>query len=557
VRRRSAGRAGVLLAVAAAACALVVLPVLRLAAVAESAGADQLGQVVTSASFGAAVRNTLLLAAAVTAVAVPLGTATALALRRPDVPGRRGWQLAVLLPVLVPDFVLGYSWTQAYGPGGFTDTLLGWDWAGLPGAVQVGIVLVVGAVPVAYLVVGAGLATRAEPLFERAARISGAGRWTTTRTVTLPLLAPALAAAAVLVFVLALGAFAVPQVLGTPTGFRTVATQIYADLSLGGTPEAFTEAVTLAVLLVVLALVCIAPVDAVVRRLRVRRGPGADAAPSAARRPGTGRGIAAALAAWLALTVGLPLAALLLASVTRAVGVPPTPANWTLAHFREVLTPRTAEALGRSAVLAVTAASVLLVLAAGVALVEHGRIGRAVSTVATLTVVLPGSTLAVAVLLTYGRRLADPAALILVAYLAKFWAFAHRPLSGARDRLVAEEWRAARISGARPLTAVRTVLLRPLAPVLAGAWALVLLTALHEVTMSSLLYGPGGETFAVVVLNSQELGRIGPTAALSVVLTVLVVVPGVAAGLVVRGRPRRTTGRSRVAVVPAGVSGAG
>ena len=34
--------------------------------------------------------------------------------------------------------------------------------------------------------------------------------------------------------------------------------------------------------------------------------------------------------------------------------------------------------------------------------------------------------------------------------------------------------------------------------------------------MSSLLYGPGSETLAVVVLNSQELGRIGPTAALSV-----------------------------------------
>ena len=37
--------------------------------------------------------------------------------------------------------------------------------------------------------------------------------------------------------------------------------------------------------------------------------------------------------------------------------------------------------------------------------------------------------------------------------------------------------------------------------------------------MSSLLYGPGSETLAVVVLNSQELGRIGPTAALSVVLS--------------------------------------
>jgi iron(III) transport system permease protein len=74
--------------------------------------------------------------------------------------------------------------------------------------------------------------------------------------------------------------------------------------------------------------------------------------------------------------------------------------------------------------------------------------------------------------------------------------------------------------------------------------------------MSSLLYGPGGETFAVVVLNSQELGRIGPTAALSVVLTALVVVPGVVAGLLVR-RPRRAADRPGVAVVPAGVPGAG
>jgi iron(III) transport system permease protein len=556
VRRRAAGRAGLLLlAVAAAACALVVVPVLRLAGVAWSAGGGRLGQVVTSASFGVAVRNTLLLALAGPALAVPLGTALALALRRSGVPGRRGWQLAVLLPVLVPDFVLGYSWTQAYGPGGFTDTLLGWNWAGVPGAVQVGIVLVVGAVPIAYLVVAAGLAARAEPLLERAARISGAGRWTTTRTVTLPLLAPALAAASVLVFVLSLGAFAVPQVLGTPAGFRTVATQIYADLSLGGSPEAFTEAVTLALLLVVLALVCIAPVDAVMARLRVRRAPGADSVPPAAARAGTDRWIAAGIGAWLALTVGLPLVALALASLTRAVGVSPTPANWTLAHFQEVLTPRTAEALGRSAVLAVVAATVLLALAAGVALVEHGRAGRAVSTLATLTVVLPGSTLAVAVLLTYGQRV-DPAVLILLAYLAKFWAFAQRPLSGARDRLVADEWRAARVSGARPVTAVRTVLLRSLAPLLAGAWGLVLLTALHEVTMSSLLYGPGGETFAVVVLNSQELGRIGPTAALSVVLTALVVVPGVVAGLLVR-RPRRAADRPGAAVVPAGVPGAG
>jgi iron(III) transport system permease protein len=116
-------------------------------------------------------------------------------------------------------------------------------------------------------------------------------------------------------------------------------------------------------------------------------------------------------------------------------------------------------------------------------------------------------------------------ALILLAYLAKLWAFAHRPIAGALDRLPVDELRAARVSGAGALTAVRTVALRPLAPALIGAWTLCFVTALHEVTMSSLLYGPGSETLAVVVLNTEELGRIGPTAALSVLLTALVAVP--------------------------------
>ena len=51
------------------------------------------------------------------------------------------------------------------------------------------------------------------------------------------------------------------------------------------------------------------------------------------------------------------------------------------------------------------------------------------------------------------------------------------------------------------LTGVRTVALSPLAPAL-GAWLICFLTAPHEVTMSSLLYGPGSETLAVIVLNS-------------------------------------------------------
>jgi iron(III) transport system permease protein len=527
MRERGPGTV-VVLPVVALVSLLVGYPLLRLGQVVWQEGGADLAGVLGSARLGEALRSTVLLAAAVTVTAVPLGTAMALVLRRRDLPGRAFLRVAVLLPLAVPDFVLGYSWTQAYARGGFTDSVLGLHWAGLLGPVGVWLVLVVDAAPLAYLVVAAGLAARAEPDLERAARSSGAGPATTLLTVTLRLLLPALAAAAVLVFVLTLASFAIPQVLGTPAGFRTVTTEIYADLSLGGDPASFLAAVTLALLLVLVTAVLIAPADALLGpRLRSARPANPQGTSAAGGRPAARRAETLGLAGYLLLTIGIPLAALVLSSITRAVGVPPTPDNWTLGHFRQVLTSRTVEALGRSLALAVAAASLLVVLGGLVAVLERRPSGRTAGTLITLTLVLPGSALAVGLLIAYGRWLSGTLALILLAYLAKLWAFGHRPIAGALDRLPPDELRAARVGGAGPLTAVRTVALRPLAPALAAAWLVCFLTALHEVTMSSLLYGPGSETLAVVVLNSEELGRIGPTAALSVLLTVLVVVPGV------------------------------
>jgi iron(III) transport system permease protein len=523
VARRSAT-----VTVVALVAVLVVFPLLRLAQVVWVAGAGDVVRILGSDGLGTSVRNTVVLASAVTVAAVPIGVATALVLRRPDLPGRAFWRVAVLLPVVVPDFVLGYSWTQAYARAGFTDTLVGLYWPGLLGPLGVWLVLVVNAVPLVYLVVAVGLAARSEPDLERAARVSGAGSTTALVTITLRLLLPAVAAASVLVFVLTLTTFAIPQVLGAPAGFSTMTTRIYANLSVGGDPASFVEAVTLALLLVLLSAACVAPTDALLGpRMRTPRPADAQGTDGLPGRRGVRRAEALGLTGYLVLTMALPFAALALSSVTRAVGVPPTPAHWGLDHFRQVLTPRTLEALGRSVGLAVVAATLLVLLGGLVAVLERRRAGRVTATLITLTLVLPGSTLAVALLITYGRWLSGTLLLILLAYLAKLWAFAHRPIAGALDRLPPDARHAARASGAGPLTAVRTVALRPLAPALVGAWLICFLTALHEVTMSSLLYGPGSETLAVIVLNSQELGRIGPTAALSVLLSLLLAVPAV------------------------------
>ena len=512
----------------ASAGVVVAVPLLMLTRTSWLEGRGRLAEVLTEPEFGTAVAHSFELSAATTALAVPIGVAIALALRDPRLPGRAFWRAAVLLPLLVPDFVLGYSWLRAYARAGLTSELFGFVWSGVQSPVGVAVIVAVSAVPLAYLIITVGLATRAEPITERAAHASGATPLTVLRTITLPLLAPAIATSAVVVFVLTLGTFAVPQVIGTPAGFSTITTRIYADLSYGSDPQNFVDATTLAVLLVIITLVVAGPADVLLGvRLQLRRTSSADLDwPSGGRLGRTLKPLI--LATYLIATAGLPLLALISAAITRAVGVPSTPANWTWDNFLAVLTPRTAQALGRSLLLSLSAASILLVLGLIAAALGRTRRGRGITVLITLTLVLPGSTLAIGMLLGYGRWLADTLAIILLAYLAKLWALAHRPISAAVDRVPPAGLRAARASGATLATGLGTVALPLIRAALITAWALCFLTALHEVTMSSLLYGPGGETLAVVVLNSADLGQLGVTAALSVLVTLVVVLPAAA-----------------------------
>lgn len=498
---------------------LVGYPLARLVLAALAGG---LGPVL--ATFGRpglvhAVANTLWTSAAVTFGAVVLGTGGALAVERGSVPARHWLRAGLLVPLLVPPFVAALGWTAGYGPGGVLDDSLGVAAPALYGPLGVVTVITVNAVPVVYLIIAAALRGRAEPDVERAARASGAGAWTALRTVTLPLLRPALGAAAVVTFVFAVNSFGVPAVLGTPAGFETMSTAIYQDLAFAADPDAFTRVLVLAVGLVLIAVGAVSVGDTAVARGSARRT-GAPAGSSAARITRKGRWAAAAIWGYVGVTSAVPLVALVLLALTRAVGLPAAPRYWTLRNFAAAVAGPSLGALGRSLLLAAVAATLLVALGGLVAGLEHANAQRRLGTLATVAFAVPGSTLAVAALLAYGNLLADTLAIILVAYLGKLWALGHRPLAAAVDRLPADVHRAARASGAGPAATLVTVSVPLVSPALAAAWVLVFLFAFHELTMSALLYGPGTATLAVTVLNLQQLGDTPATAALAVVLTV-------------------------------------
>jgi iron(III) transport system permease protein len=518
-------RAATAAAAALAACligALVAVPLVSLGRIAADGGLTGIWQSLSAPASRVAVIHTVAVAAAVTVLAVAAGAALALVIERRPARSRLVPRLLVAGPLVIPEFVLGFAWSQAYGPAGLSDHLVGLTIPGLFGPVGIVLVLTVYGLPLAYLAVTAGLAARADPALERAARAAGASGWTTLRTITLPLLRIPLLGAAALVFVTAAGSFAVPQVLGTPAGFSTMSTLVYSDLALSASPAAFTELTVVALAMVVLVLLALGPLDLWLAKLRPSARPDTPPAVRVRRTVGD-RAVTVIVCGYAVFAAGLPMLTLILTALTRGPGLAPVPANWTLANFAAGLSGGAGVALLRSAGLALAAAILAPALGSLVAGLARGRWRGPLATLVTLAYAIPGSALAVGIIIGYGRWLDGTVLIILFAYVAKFWVFGHRPVQAALDRLPRGLTRAARLSGARPGTAARTVVLPPLTVAAATAAGLVFILAFHELTMSTILYGPGTETFAVVIMNQQDLGGVGATAALALVLTVPVV----------------------------------
>ena len=503
---------------AAAGVLLVGLAVYPVGRLLLEAFGDGLSEALWRDTVGTAAFNSLWSSAAAASLALLVGTGLALLTERFLVRGASLMRAAVITTLVVPPFVSALSWQAAYAPFGLLDDWTGISAAWLEGRPGVVAVIAVNVVPLAYLVVAAGLRSSRVPELEWAARAAGADRSATMRRITLPMVQPALAAGWLVGFAASLASFGIPVVLGTPAGFETLTTRVYRAVAFAANPDAFTEAVIMALLLALIALVIVLTGDWWFRA--TRKAPQLAGSNQRGYLRPSPPGAAAAAWSYLALTVALPSLALVLRALTPSVGVSPGPDNWTLANFATAFDSRTWEAFGRSALLALGAAGLALA-AAGLLIYVRQSTGRRWDGAPLVMFALPGTSLALAVSLGYGRWLANTAAIILIAYVAKLLALAHRPLAASAAGVDRDLLNAARASGASARRAAARIGLPLLRPGLVAGGLLVFLFALHELTMSSLLHGPGNETLAVVILDYQQIGDATVTAALAVLLAVV------------------------------------
>ena len=167
-----------------------------------------LPQRLTEPGILAALRLSLLTASLATLVCLLLGVPLAWLLARTTFPGRRLVRALVTVPLVLPPVVGGVALLLVFGRRGLVgewlDTTFGFT---LP-FTTAGVVVAEAFVAMPFLVISVEGALRgADARYEEAAATLGATRWTAFRRVTLPLIAPGVAAGAVLCWARALGEF--------------------------------------------------------------------------------------------------------------------------------------------------------------------------------------------------------------------------------------------------------------------------------------------------------------------------------------------------------------
>lgn len=507
----------------------------------------------TRRGFFLALRHSLEISLVSMLGATILGTFLAWLVGRTDLPWRQFFRTAFILPFITPPFVGALAWKQLLGPVGLLnklymllfDTTEGlWNMYGADGII---LVMMLHIYPLVYITV-LGSLERMNPELEEAAQIAGSPVFSVMWHITIPLMLPSIASGSVLVFIACIANFGIPAILGFPENYYVLTTKIYEAVTRSAQANSLALASALSVLLGL-----VAGSGLLVQRYYLKKKDytvlsGKSMQPNLIAL-GKHKSWLLPFCVLIVLITSLaPLLAILLTALTKAYGLAPTPSNWTLQNFYEVLflNQTARRAIRNSVFLAFIAATTISLLGALIAyiVVKTKMRGRFVlDFLSNMPYALPGTVVAVAMILAWlrpvpvlGIRLYNTIWILLIAYIARYLAFGVRTTSASLTQIHVCLEEAARISGANWFQTFRDIVIPLITPGLFASWFLVFMPSLRELTISTLLWSTRHETIGVMVFNLQESGNTVASAALAVVMMLVLLLANIMTRHFTKGR---------------------
>ncbi|MEG1602520.1 MAG: iron ABC transporter permease [Cloacibacillus sp.] len=486
-----------------------------------------------------ALKMSLMIAACVTVTCTFVGTLFAWLVTRTDLPFKETMKVLFTVPFMLPAFIGALAWKILLSPrAGYINQL----WMEITGTRHAlfnvygfwGIVVIetMYLFPFVFIQVSGAL-ERMDPTLEESARIAGAGLFTITRKITIPLIMPAVVAGALLVCLYSLSHFGTPAILGTEVGIYTIPTMIYELIhQSAGSFTAIRAATVLSVVLVLSAAIILYAQNKVIKSGRFQIIAGKSVRPTVLKLRGLRMPLFIFCCIYLLLTVVMPTVTIFLVGFLNTYGLPLALENMSWENYRYVLFEwkLTKDAIWNSTYLSLSAAFVTMI-AGGIisyVLVKLKVRGKwFLEFLGLLPFSLPGTVIALGVILTwsgrFGINLYNTAWIIFVAYIARYMAFSLKSNSAALEQVHDSLVEASRASGATPWQSLRDIVIPLIRPGMVAAFFLIFLPALRELTTSVLLYGPTTRTIGVAIYTLNEDGETVYACALAGVALLLIV----------------------------------
>jgi iron(III) transport system permease protein len=476
--------------------------------------------------------NTLTVSFAATAMALAIGFLMAWILARTNVPGRAAFEQLMTVPYYLTPLLGALAWSMLGSPeSGFINQV--WRAVGGDGHIidintPYGIAWVMALFEgsVAFVMIAAVMKSM-DPSLEEASQVMGASRLRTMLRVTLPLVVPGVLGAAIFVFAEMLGSFAVALVLGLPNRYYVITTAIYQLVQQY--PPRIQVAAAMGVSLFVVMFVMLF----IYRRI-VSAGNYVTITGKAFRPRVTDVGrlrylLLGICVLYLLVSVVLPVATLLFASVQKIAVAFPTIDNFTLNNFRTAMSMNAARsALGNSLLLGLMTATIGIVLMGLLAwLIYRSRLPGSglIEYIVMFPQAVPRLVFAFGMMwawLVFPIPIYGTLWLLLIAYLTVFLPLGVRTIAGVMLQIDKSLEECAQMCGASWTFRTRTVTIPLLWPGLIAAWVLLFIASVRELGASILLMGPHSKVITPSIVESWFGTASELTATLALIQTLVV-----------------------------------
>ncbi len=496
-----------------------------------------------------ALANSLIACGGGTALAVVIGLTFSWVVVRTDTPCKGFISAVSMIPLFVPPLVAAVAWSILASPKtGLLNTMLAW--AGIPRLFNsysmLGMIVIFGIyyAPYVYMFTASALRNM-DPALEEAAEVSGAGALRILLTVTFPLIAPAIISGMLLSFIVMLGIYGIPAVLGTPADIPVLTTYIFKLTNWS--PPLYSTAASVAIILMVVTGFL------VFLQQKVVSGRSYVTVAGKAFRPGVmklgpWRYFTLALAViYLVVVVVLPTFALVVAAFRKFLFIRNMESlfdlkQYSLIHFERLFdNPLAMRSIVNTMEVGFVTALFGGVLAFAIGYTVHrtavrGRKG--IDVISTLPVAIPGLVVGVAYLWAWiglPGGLYGTIWILALAFIARFMPDTIKALSTSLLQIHKELEEASWICGRGMLGTIRSIVLPLARPGVIAGMTLLFILAIRELGSSLFLYTSNTMVMAVLLLDYYEGGNVGITSAFSLVQTVLIGVLIGIANLLSRG----------------------